>query len=618
MPQVPILGPGNLNRWIRIAGLVLILLSAAVAVAPQLIRGNSCGHDFDVHLVSWLDCVNAWKHGLFYPHWTPSPNYDAGEPRFVFYPPLTWMLGAALGLVFPWSVVPIALTFLCLAGAGLATRALALEACDEPVATLAGCASIFSGFALFTAYERSAFPEFAGGFWLPLLLLFALRDRHPTGSLIRRVFDGSTAPLALVLAGAWLSNLPLAVMATYLLAGVALLAAIASRSWVTILRATIATPLGLGLAAIYWVPAALERNWVDIKQATQDPGYNFESNWLFAHNANPILALHDAINRQASWIAVSMIAVAVISLAVGWRRGALPNQKSSGSPRWWLPLAAIPAVVLFFSFPVSRPLWHLLPEMRFLQYPWRWLEAVEAPMAIFFAAAIWPAARRARIAVVAVCAAWFVAATVYAGAVFFQVCYPEDTVASTLADYSHHAGFEGMYEYEPPGADISQIPTGLPDACLVSDPSVQLGKPDPDDPDANPTWNQNQGGCDAMYAAAGDGQANPEHRQLRAVIPHAGYLVLRLLSYPSWKVRVNGQLLNPDRFNALRKRDDGLMAVPVPHGDVSLTVDWATTPDVVAGRWVSGACTLLLLGSIAFERRRSGRRQPPSADRRLS
>ena len=78
---------------------------------PQLIRGNSCGHDFDVHLVSWLDCVNAWRHGIPYPHWTPSPNYGAGEPRFVFYPPLTWMLGAALGLILPWHLAPIALTF---------------------------------------------------------------------------------------------------------------------------------------------------------------------------------------------------------------------------------------------------------------------------------------------------------------------------------------------------------------------------------------------------------------------------------------------------------------------------------------------------------------------------
>ena len=592
----------------------MILLAATLALVPQLIRGNSCGHDFDVHLVSWLDCVNAWKHGIPYPHWTPSPNYGAGEPRFVFYPPLTWMLGALLGLIFPWSFAPIALTFLTLAGTGLATRALALEALDDLPATLAGCVAIFSGFTLFTGYERAAFPEFAGGVWLPLLLLFALRDdqvphvsrfrgrgmdsestSEPSRFHVGRIFDGSTAPLAIALAGAWLSNLPLAVIATYLLAGVALIAAIARKTWVPILRAAIATPLGLGLASLYWFPAAFERNWVDIKQATQDPGYNFENNWLFVHNANPILALHDTINHQASWIAISMIVVAVVSLAVCWRRGTLPIQKSSGSSRWWIALAAIPVVVLFFSFPISRPLWYLLPEMRFLQYPWRWLEAVEAPMAIFFVAAVWPSARRARIAVLAACSAWFAAATIYAGTVFFQVCYPEDTVASTLADYRDGAGFEGMYEYEPPDADLSQIATGLPDACLVSDPSVELGKPDADDPDANPVWTPAQGICQATFVTVGDGAANPEHRQFHASIPHPGYLVLRLLSYPSWQIRLNGQLLNGDRANSLPKRDDGLIAVPVSQGPVNLTIDWKITPDVIAGRWISGISVLLVI-----------------------
>src|ERR1700693_4348485 len=38
----------------RIAGPILILLSAFLAIVPQLVRGNSCGHDFDFHLVSWL------------------------------------------------------------------------------------------------------------------------------------------------------------------------------------------------------------------------------------------------------------------------------------------------------------------------------------------------------------------------------------------------------------------------------------------------------------------------------------------------------------------------------------------------------------------------------------
>ena len=129
-----------------------------------------------------------------------------------------------------------------------------------------------------------------------------------------------------------------------------------------------------------------------------------------------------------------------------------------------------------------------------------------------------------------------------------------------------------MYEYEPPGGDDSSIATGLPDACLVADPLTVLGKPDPDNPDSNPAWEPNQGSCQATFNFVHGRKTNPEHRKIRTTIPRPGYLVLRLLSYPAWRVRVNGQLLA-----ALPMRDDGLIAVPVPQGTVDLTVDWTTT-----------------------------------------
>jgi len=613
-------GPDKNQSWSRWAGPTIVLLAAALATAPQLIRGNSCGHDFNVHLVSWLDCLNAWKHGLFYPHWTPSANYGAGEPRFVFYPPLTWMLGAALGAIFPGSFAPIAFTLLCFAGTGLATRALALEVLDDAKATLAGCAAIFSGFALFTAYERAAFPEFTGGVWLPLLLLFALRERRGSATEApcpilsrffsrkggktqiqttpipitawRRALDGSTVPLALVLAAAWLSNAPLGVIASYLLAGVALIAAVTKKSWAPVLRAALATSLGLGLIAFYLLPAALERQWVDIKQATDDPAYNFENSWLFARHSDPVLALHDVVLRQASLIAVWMIAISVICLAIAWRRGTLPAQRGTGSRVWWIPLAAIPFAILFFLFPISRPVWHLLPEFAYLQYPWRWLEALEAPMGIFFAAAVWPAnrvGRRARIAVATACAAFFLASTVYAGTAFFQVCDDEDTVASTLTAFRTGAGFEGMYEYEPPNSDLTMIAKGLPAVCLVTDIATVLGKPDPLDPEANPVWSSEQPGCIAASPEF-DPASSPEHLRFNEFIDRPGFLVLRLLSFPAWRVLLNGAVLKDLPF-----RTDGLLAVPVPAGPVNVSVDWSLTADVAAGRLLSALCVLLLV-----------------------
>ncbi|HVN93827.1 MAG TPA: 6-pyruvoyl-tetrahydropterin synthase-related protein [Terracidiphilus sp.] len=590
------------------AGATVILLAAFVAIVPELIRGASCGHDFNVHLVSWFDCLNAWRHGIPYPHWTPSANYGAGEPRFVFYPPLTWMLGAALGAMLPWPIVPIALTFIIFAATGVATRALALEFLDNVPATLAGSVAIFSGFTLFTGYERCAFPEFAGGFWLPLILLYVLRDRDPAASLTRRAFSGSTAPLAVALAGAWLSNLPLGIIAGYLLVGVALLWAVVNKSWAPLLRAGVATILGLGLAALYWVPATLERHWVNISQATDDPGYNFENNWLFSHHANPVLAMHDVVLNQVSWIAVSMIAATLACAGICFLRESLPKPGKK-----WIPLAAIPLIVLSLLFPISRFVWHTLPEFPFLQYPWRWLEAVEAPMAIFFVAAVWPAnpepahdpriARRRRTAVAAVCAMGFIGATMYASKAFFQVCYPEDTVASSLQDYRSGAGFEGMYEYAPANSDISNTPTGIPGACLVTNPEIVLGKPDPDDPDVNPAWTSDQGTCQASLTWAGGSRTNPEHRRIVGGVPHEGYLVLHLLRYPAWVLRLNNRPLP-----ILPLRMDGLIVVPVHAGPINLTVDWSVAPGDIAGRWMSILSALLLIGlSIAGIRRRHSR-----------
>jgi hypothetical protein len=63
---------------------------------------------------------------------------------------------------------------------------------------------------------------------------------------------------------------------------------------------------------------------------------------------------------------------------------------------------------------------------------------------------------------------------------------------------------------------------------------------------------------------------------------------------------VNGQIVTN-----LPRREDGLMAVPVPQGPVNLTVDWTTTADVVAGRWISGLALLLITALCALERRLS-------------
>ena len=111
----------------RLAGPAIILLAAAVALAPLLRRGPTSGSDLFFHLASWIEARNSMLMGIPYPHWTPQSNFGAGEPRFVFYPPLSWTVGALLGLVLPWAVVPTTFIWLALVSCGFTMYRFARE-----------------------------------------------------------------------------------------------------------------------------------------------------------------------------------------------------------------------------------------------------------------------------------------------------------------------------------------------------------------------------------------------------------------------------------------------------------------------------------------------------------
>lgn len=583
---------GNPKPRSTAVSFILIFAAAALAVAPQLIWGDSCGHDFDFHLVSWFDALNAWRHGILYPHWTASANFGAGEPRFVFYSPLTWMLGAALGAIIPWPLVPVALIFLILAGTGLTTRALAREALNEGGATLAGCIAVFSGYPLFTAYERSAFAELAGGIWIPLVLLYGLRSgaTSATSSFSRRVLSTSTVLLAIAIAGAWLSNPTVGVMASYSLAALTIVVALLARSIWPAVRNAVGGVLGLGLSALYVVPAAREEGWVDIHQVTEDPGQTLEHNWLFARHADPALALHDQVLHTVSLIATAMVAVTLIALIACRLRRKLP-----GPRRWWLPLALIPVFVLLLQIPLSAPLWKL-PDLRFMQFPWRWLLVLEAPLAVFLAGAIWPSAvskTRTRAFVAVGCGACFLCIMAGSSRFLYQACYPEDTVPAVVSALRAGKGHAGTSEYEPVGADISLIATNLPQACLTISPGIVLGQ---QDADGILAWDASQGSCETTYTAARS--SAPENLRIAGVAPKAGYLVIRLLTYPAWKVTLNGAVVTSNPA-----REDGLTTLRLQRGEFNIAIDWTTTRDVILGRWLSAVSVLALTTIWLFQRK---------------
>ena len=574
-------------KWTVFAGPAIIAIAALVAVWPQIVTGPSCNGDFYFHYVSWSDARQSMLQGALYPHWANTPNFGFGEPRFVFYPPLTWMAGALMELALSWKSAAVVFSFLLLAGTGLANRALAREVMEDGPATLAGCAAIFLGRGISDISLRCDFAELTGGFWIPLLLMFLLRRRSLTGGLSTRAFDGSTFPLALVIAGVWLSNGPLGIEANYLAVAIAILSAGLERSWAPIVRATAGLALGMGLAAFYLVPAVWERKWANFQEAVSRPQFVIENSWLFGRHADPAFASHDSLLLKISVMAAAMFALTVISILVAWKRGTLPGEK-----RFRVPLMVIPFAVFFLLLPISELVWKWLPELRFLQFPWRWLLVMQTPLAIFFAPAVWVAPARRRIAILVACAALFFGVSIAAWSFGFKDCSLFDT---NLTAWEDEGGAYGKPEYSPPGVEYNLVLPDTPSNCVIgklSDLEDISGEP-------GETMHAAQAGSQAICKGSFKEELNlPELKGFSGVADRAGWLVLRLRSYPAWKVILNGNAIPPTM-----ERGHGLIAVPVTPGPVDVAVRWTTLADVVAGRWLSAAALALLAALFFLERK---------------
>src|SRR5262249_7089517 len=340
------------------AALVLAIIAAAAfaAIVPTFWFGNVSGHDFEFHMNSWMEVAGQWQQGVLYPRWAAMAHYGYGEPRFIFYPPASWMFGAALGKVLPWKLVPGVYIWTVLTAAGCSMFALARNCLPRKDAVFAAALYAVNPYHLVIIYWRSAFAELMASLWLPLLLLFVLR-LEKNGERRKVVLC-----LSLVLAGTWLTNAPAAVMVNYSLVLLVGVVAAVRRSPRVLLQAAAACVLGLGLAAFYVLPAAYEQRWVNIDEALSlivRP----QSNFLFTRIADPD---HNRFNLLVSIIAV--LEIAIFALAM-W----LSRRRRRDQPELWWSLALWGSVAALLMLPFTFVLWQYLPQLRFVQLPWRWL-----------------------------------------------------------------------------------------------------------------------------------------------------------------------------------------------------------------------------------------------------
>jgi len=535
----------------RAAGLAAAVASAVVA--PMLWRGNASGHDFEFHIRSWMEVAQQWHAGIFLPRWAAGANYGFGEPRFIFYPPASWLLGATLGGALPWRVVPGVFVWLTLVIAGLSMFALARERLPRDVAMLAGILYAANPYHLVIVYYRSDFAELLASALLPLPVLFALRLK-----------DGgwrSVAPLAAAFAAIWLSNAPTGVVASYSLALIVIVVSIAERSTGILapgilVRGSAGIAAGFGLAAFYLVPAAWEQGWVRITEVLS-LNLRPEQNFLFTHSNDPEFML---FNWKVSGVALGVIGVTALAAFAARRR------RQEFPAAFWA-MAALGGAAVALMFPASSPAWRWLPKLRFMQFPWRWLLALDVAFTFFFALATartkWKRA-------------WWLAMGLALAALgstlVHDAWWDSDDVPDNLAAIQSGAGYEGTDEYQPRGCDRADLPADAPRASIEDERPAGL----------------------RLHVE----EWGPESRAVALDTPRAVTLALKLVNYPAWRVEVNGQ---PAAVESRPQTAQMLLALPP--GSSRVTAHFMRTPDRTIGGVISAATALLLSGLLLTRRR---------------
>src|SRR5467141_3067256 len=89
-----------------LVALLAVVIVASAVVAPMCFLGNAAGHDLQPQIASWIEAAGQWHEGILFPRWAAEANAGYGEPRFIFYPPASWMIGAAIWSVMPWKMAP--------------------------------------------------------------------------------------------------------------------------------------------------------------------------------------------------------------------------------------------------------------------------------------------------------------------------------------------------------------------------------------------------------------------------------------------------------------------------------------------------------------------------------
>lgn len=524
-------------------------MAALLLLAPSLLLGTMQSQSAPQNLTWATQFSEQFRVGILYPRWMPDSFEGLGGPAFYFYPPLPFWLNSLVSLCI-FNVLStshrLSLDWLILLWAsGLAMRAWLVAETGRPSVALWGALAYLAvPYHLFVDhYMRGAFAKSTAYVFVPLVMLGFRRatDRQPRVVL-----------LALSYGGLLMSHLP-----TALLVSVTLLPAYAlfrARRSAGLLGPIVGSCLGVGLAAIYLLPALQLQGWISADQLWTR--FYRVDNWFLI---DPARWPKSIIMQTIASIALAALVLAAATCIFFWKHV---------EARFW----AISCMVCIALLAGLVPWFWQLPDIAKVQFPWRLMLAVE--FTLITAICFLPSHRLGRAEVYA-----YVACVVIA---MPGVSYGIAAAAAAVDKALRHEAVlaQDVKEYEPRGfpiaAELTYAELGLgalaqvpPVACV---PPARL--------------------CRATAEGFGDMRIEVDGNAPTEV-------TVRRFYFPAWAI--DGAMV------VVPTEDYRLVSFTAPAGRILVHLRRAALPAEKWGWAISGASLFLLLIIGAFTARNSSR-----------
>lgn len=543
---------------------LIILAMTALVFIPIYVRGFPAGTDAGFHL-RWVNQFSeAWREaGVFYPRWLGSANEGQGSPVMLYYPPVTIFTAAVLKILVGDTLRALALScWLGLAASGLAMYVFSRSLWSGWPALFAALLYLCAPYHLFDLYQGSVVAEFWSFAWLPLVLAAVYRVAQ--GNSWRAV-----AYLGVSYALLLLTHVPISFAITLMLPVYVLLLTRQVRQLVQI---AIGVGLGLALSAVFFLPVMFERDCVRIGALLM---FGYENFFLFQHLGPAYetkLFLPDLSSYRYSetlkadsylyLLQTDQVALGLVLLFLAVSIVILLRRRFGRSPlrsRMIRATLVLAALSLLMTTRLSAAIWQVVPQLPYMQFPFRFLVISTAAICLLAGAAASTLVPPSRMRTIT--------AGILGSAVAFNLVLSGFLVARA------------------------------PIETAAFDPNI----PRRERPEYRPIWWNRKFRSEEQLpafvisrgeasAAAIDDQGIKQNYVVDA--SSETEIKFRTLYFPGWTARVDGKLTE------IGPSEEGSIKVLVEPGEHSLTLRFEDTPPRTAGKLISAAGLLILMGML--------------------